>query len=96
MFKLITCILFFLFAIVETYSDITKKKFTTTVYIVISDIVGFLALFFVLYFCIIKENVSQEISWYVFMALIISQITTLVRKKCESKRFELDIKQNTP
>lgn len=43
-----------LYFVIELYEDLTKKQFTTTIYIIIADIIGLLAFAAILYLAFVK------------------------------------------
>lgn len=84
------------FFIVEVYNDISKKRFTTTAYIILTEIIEVIAFAMICYFYFRKcDKLSLEAiinrDHNVFIASTIFSGTIFVRGLFKSPRFEKNV-----
>ncbi len=88
------CVLFTVYFILEIYSDVTKKQFTTVRFIVIIEIIqvfGFLVISYLSFKCYDKSNL--EILWRRYKIIstttLILSFTQLINVFLKSRKFEI-------
>ena len=94
--SIILALLVFIFILFETYGDITKKQFTTTPYIVLSDIISIIAFAVLGYLSFTKFDLKNiEVLLYRINARNTAALFLfggmLIRNFFKSQRFEKKI-----